>query len=112
MSMEEFVHGLRACSGEPVSWVWADDYAWLQEHDVGGVIPWVLPEGDELAHMRVDPTRALEAGLTIRPLANLVMDTMAWWHSEAVSDEVRSETRFPLTPERERELIAAWRERG
>lgn len=112
MTMEEFVYGLRACSGEPVSWVWADDHAWLAEHQLVGFVPWILPVGDEVAYMRVNPRRALEAGLTIRPLARLVLDTMAWWHSDAVPDEVRTQTRFPLTPERERELIAAWRARG
>ena len=112
MTMEEFVHGVRACTGAPVSWVWADDHGWLEAHGLTGFVPWVLPVGDELAHMRVHGSRALAAGLSHRPLARTVFDVIEWWHSDAVPSEVREGVRFPLTPEREREMITAWRSRG
>jgi hypothetical protein len=62
--------------------------------------------------MSIDSSRALGAGLTLRPLARTVFDVIDWWHSDAVPSEVREKVRFPLTPERERELIAAWRARS
>ena len=111
MSMEEFLYGIRACTGAPVSWVWIDEYDWIRENRIGGFIPWVLPRGDELGHMSVDASRALAAGLTLRPLAHLVFDVIDWWHSDALGAERRASVRFPLTPEREAELIAAWRAR-
>jgi 2'-hydroxyisoflavone reductase len=112
LSMEEFLYGVRACTGQPVSWVWADDHEWLAENRLRSAIPWVLPAGDELGHMSIDSSRALGAGLTLRPLARTVFDVIDWWHSDAVPSEVREKVRFPLTPERERELIAAWRARS
>ncbi len=111
MTMEGFLHGMRACTGEPVEFVWADDHDWLQENRLTGFIPWVLPRGDELAHMSVDGSRAREAGLTLRPLARTVFDVMDWWHSDAFGAEARETVRFRLDAETEAELIAAWRSR-
>lgn len=112
MSIEEFLYGVRACTDAPVSWVWVDDYDFLAENRLGAFVPWLLPVGEEVGHMTVDPSRALAAGLTHRPLADLVFDVLDWWESDAVPAEVREDTRFPLTPEREAEMIAAWRARG
>jgi hypothetical protein len=44
-------------------------------------------------------------------MAETVEDMLAWWHSDAVSAERRANARFVLTPEREREILAAWRNR-
>jgi 2'-hydroxyisoflavone reductase len=113
MTLEEFVHGARACTDEPVSWVWADDYEWLAERGLREFVPWVLPVGDEANYMRIDGGRAHATGLlTHRPLARTILDVMDWWHSDAMPADVRAKVRFPLTPERERELIAEWRARA
>ena len=112
LSMEGFLYGVRACTSERVSWVWVEDHAWLAENGLVAAIPWVLPDGDEVGHMSVDASRALAAGLELRPLAETVFDVIEWWHSDAVPPEVRENTRFPLTPDRERELITAWKARG
>ena len=100
-------------SGAEVVWV---DEAFLLEHEVG---PWMelplwLPESDEEArHMQTaDVSRAVAAGLTFRPLAETVRDTLAWADGAA-------DTRQPLAsgmtmdgvglgPGRERELLDAW----
>jgi 2'-hydroxyisoflavone reductase len=111
MTMEGFAHGLRACTSAPVHFVWMDDHEWLEEHQVDFLIPWILPVGDEVGHMTVSNERALAAGMTLRPLARTILDVMAWWRSDAVLDEVREGVRFPLTPEQEVELIAAWKGR-
>ena len=109
-TMEEFLYGMRACTGQPVTWVWADDHGWLRENGLTGFVPWVLPVGDELGHMSVDPARALAAGLTLRPLARTALDVIDWWSAEPPS--VRDAVRYPLDPEEERRAIAAWRARG
>lgn len=112
MTMEEFLHGIRACTANPVSWVWMDDYDWLRENRLGGLIPWLVPLGDEVGHMSINVEKALAAGMTLRPMARSVFDVMDWWHSDAVPDDVRENVRFPLTPEREVELIEKWKGRG
>ncbi|MBT8489206.1 MAG: NAD-dependent epimerase/dehydratase family protein [Gemmatimonadetes bacterium] len=112
MTMEGFLYGMRACTGTPVELVWADDPDWLQENRLTGLIPWVLPQGDELAHMSVDGSRALAAGLALRPLARTAFDVMEWWHSDVFGAEARAGVRFRLDAETEAELISAWRSRG
>lgn len=110
-TMEEFVYGMRACTGQPVTWVWLDDHEWLAAQGARALIPWILPVGDELGHMSVRNDRALAAGLALRPLARTVFDVMDWWHSDAVPEDVRSGVRFPVDPETEVEWIARWRRR-
>ena len=63
---------------------------------------------DDLGFARVDCSRAVDAGLVTRPLAETV-DAVLDEFATLVDDDPRR--RGKLTPERERELIARWRER-
>ena len=105
---------LRTCqevsgSGARLEWV---DEAFLLERGVGywSELPAVVPESE--AQMRgmenVDCRRAYAAGLTFRPLAATVGDTLAW--DATRPDDVP--LRAGLTAEREAALLTAWRERG
>jgi 2'-hydroxyisoflavone reductase len=76
-----------------------------------------MPQGDYYGSARINIELAKAAGLTFRPLATSTFDTLDWWWSDAVSDE-RRETAwqggrrsFPMTLEREAEIIAAWKAR-
>jgi 2'-hydroxyisoflavone reductase len=71
-----------------------------------------MPRGNSLGHTRINYDRAVAHGLTFRPLATTVLDTLDWWASDAVTPERRAQPRFALTPEREAEVIAAWRAAG
>lgn len=53
--------------------------------------------------MRTNIDRALAAGLTFRPLAQTISDTLAW-------DAREGTPKAGLSPEREAELLQAWRE--
>jgi 2'-hydroxyisoflavone reductase len=83
-----------------------------------GVEPWSglpiwLPEEDE-AHRfflsnKID--KALAAGLTFRPLADTIRDTLAWQSQNEVTTADKPGVPVPdqtLKPERERELLAEW----
>ena len=81
-----------------------------------GVAPWnELPlwvpstDPEHLGFARVDCSRAVATGLTTRPLAETV-DAVLDEFATLVDDDPRR--RGKLTPERERELIARWRERA
>jgi 2'-hydroxyisoflavone reductase len=76
--------------------------AFLTEHDVQDWtdLPIVLRKKFSLA----DTSAAQTAGLRTRPLAETVRDLMAW-----VAESGVPEQRPGLTPEREKELLAAWR---
>jgi 2'-hydroxyisoflavone reductase len=89
------------------TWVPAD---FLASHQVS---PWSdmpawMPAGSEGAGiMRADIRRALAGGLTFRPLAQTVRDTLAWF--DALPPERRASLRAGLAPEREAAVLDAWR---
>jgi 2'-hydroxyisoflavone reductase len=112
LTMAEFVYGARAAVAAPVSWVWVDDYDFLEANRLRYAIPWILPRGDELGSLRINHDRAVAAGLTYRPLAVTVRDTIEWWYSDAVTEERRKNARFAIPPQREAEILEAWRARG
>lgn len=81
----------------------------LLEQKVG---PWMelpiwLPTDGPRGMSTTPITRALEAGLTFRPLAETIRDTLAWEKTRP-ADLPR---RAGLKPEREAELLAAWHAR-
>jgi 2'-hydroxyisoflavone reductase len=88
---------LDACGATDVTWV---DEAFLAEHGVEGWsdLPCWIPSSEEShsCFQLVDVSRALEAGLTFRPLAQTAHDVPKWAGQAG------------LTPEREAELLAAW----
>jgi 2'-hydroxyisoflavone reductase len=110
-TIAEMVFGIRAVTSASVDWVWVDDYDFLSGVRLGAMVPWVMPRGNSLGHTRINYAKAVAAGLTHRPLADTVRDTLAWWESEAVDPARRAEPRFVLTPEREAEIIEVWRTR-
>jgi 2'-hydroxyisoflavone reductase len=63
--------------------------------------------GDELGLARTKIDRALAKGLTFRPLGETARDTLAWFKS--LPQERQSKLRAGLTPEREAEVLAAWK---
>jgi hypothetical protein len=93
-----------------VTWTWVDQ-EFLQAQEVEpwmgpGAIPLWLPrpEYDGLPAHDVQPS--LDAGLTIRPLAETTRDTLAWLEStpEAVVSGIDLD--------REKELLEAWHARA
>lgn len=110
-TIAEMVYAIRAVTDERVDWVWIDDYDFLRAHGITYMTPWIMPVGDELGHTRIDFQKAVAHGLTFRPLATTVRDTLAWWASDAVGPERRAHPKFVLTREREARIIAAWKAR-
>jgi 2'-hydroxyisoflavone reductase len=112
LTMAEFVYGARAAVSTAVSWVWVSDYDFLEAQRLRFAIPWILPRGDQVGALRINKDRAVAAGLTYRPLALTVRDTLEWWQSDAVSNERRQNARFAIPAPREAEILAAWEARG
>jgi 2'-hydroxyisoflavone reductase len=85
VTMGELLETCRAVSGSDATFTWVDD-AFLLANEVG---PWMelplwVPESDpEIASiMAADVSRAVAAGLTFRPVAQTVADTLAWAGNE------------------------------
>jgi len=102
---------LEACGvSEPV-WV---DQDFLLERGVG---PWMeVPlwvGSEEAAFLQMSVAKAVDAGLSFRPLEETARDTLAW--AREARTELVTETPYGtagLDPAREAELLEAWRRRS
>lgn len=84
----------------------------LGEHDVRpwSELPLWIPAASEYASIaNADSSRALAAGLTIRPLHDTVRDTLAWARA---AEKRPGALKAGLAPEREAELLEAARASG
>jgi 2'-hydroxyisoflavone reductase len=81
------------------------DGDWLVENGVDGQALPMWTEGGVEWSLAMDARPSETAGLTHRPLADVVRDTLAWAQEhldQATNDQ------WGLSPEREAELLASW----
>jgi 2'-hydroxyisoflavone reductase len=81
------------------------DGRWLVEQGVDGMQLPLWSEGSPEFALAMASTRAADAGLTHRPFADVVRDTLAW--AQANPDQATNPV-TGMSPERERELLVAW----
>ncbi len=107
MSMAEMLYGIRAATTAPVKFTWVPE-SFLEEHEVQpwGDLPSWMPGA---AMMYVSIERALAAGLTFRPLAVTVRDTLEWYKARPA--EERANPRAGWSRDREREVLVEWHRR-
>jgi 2'-hydroxyisoflavone reductase len=67
---------------------------------------WVIPRPDNAGFSRVGIQRALDEGLTFRPLSTTAADTLAWFRT--LPAERQANLQAGIAPDREREVLAAW----
>ncbi|MDX9851314.1 MAG: NAD-dependent epimerase/dehydratase family protein [Anaerolineaceae bacterium] len=101
LSMRQVLEACRQVAGTPAELVWMDDDFLLSQ----GVAPFTdlplwLPSFAAVMH-QVNIAKAINAGLTFRPLAKTIADTLAWDNTR-LSDAPRANG---ISPERESELI-------
>ncbi len=90
-----------------ITWV-AEDF--LQ---TAGVQPWTeiplwIPQPDMIGFARISTAQAQAAGLTFRPLATTMRDTLDWSRTRPTNGEQRA----GLHPAREIELLQMWSQQG
>jgi nucleoside-diphosphate-sugar epimerase len=81
------------------------DGDWLVDQGVDGAQLPLWSEGSPELALAMGTARAEATGLTHRPFADVVRDTLAW--AEAHLDQATN-PHLGLAPEREQELLAAW----
>jgi 2'-hydroxyisoflavone reductase len=108
--LEECVEVSR--SSARVTWV-GEQFLLENGVEPWGNLPLWLPESDEkhrhFLGMRCE--KAFAAGLTFRPLAETIRDTLAWTNAGSPGMAEGGGTTAPaqtLTPEREAEVLSAW----
>jgi 2'-hydroxyisoflavone reductase len=92
---------LEACGARDVVRVTQEFLAGQGVEGWSGLPCWIPPTDESFAAFQLVPvTRAVEAGLTFRPLAETARDVPEWTGKAG------------LTPEREAALLAAWEARA
>ncbi len=109
LTAPEFYEAARAALDAHVTFTRIDDYDFLRAHKIEEAIPWALLAGNDYGMMSVSNARAIAAGLTFRPLAATVHDTLAWWPT--VPEARRAHPHFTITPEQEQQALADWHAR-
>ena len=105
LTMGSLLERTRAAIGSDATLVWVDA-TFLQDHDLPALTYWTEPSGDYLGMMQVNGDRAVAAGFEMRSLEQTAVETLEWFNAQ---DAERQELRAGLSPERETELIAAFR---
>jgi 2'-hydroxyisoflavone reductase len=109
LTMERFVNAVRDATNSSARFTWVDDYDFLEKQQVMDATPWVILKGDLLGMTSIKFDRALATGLTFRPLADTVRDTLAWW--QTVPEARRAKPHWEIPPEKEAAVLAAWKAR-
>ena len=108
--MKELLAGCVAATPSPASltWVPAD---FLEKHEVGAWMdmPVWIPSGPDGVYGQMSNKAAVAKGLKFRPTVDTARDTLAWW--KTLPEERRAKPKAGLSPEREKEVLAAWKAR-
>jgi 2'-hydroxyisoflavone reductase len=108
MTMAEMLAGCRAVTSTPVRFTWVpESFLAEQKVRIWSDIPAWAP-GDPMMYVSV--ARAVDAGLTYRPLAVTALDTLQWDLARPAADRMKRAA--GMTRAREAELLAMWRQRA
>ncbi len=114
MTLRGFLAGSRDAIGSAARLVWADADFLRNDHKVASFsdMPLWAPLDEDAGFYQIDGSKAVAAGIAYRPLADTARGAWGWYRSHFFR-----EVSFPLgglglSPEREREILAAWYSRG
>lgn len=109
LSIAEMLYGIKAVTtaGAQFTWVPAEFLEAQKVAPWSDMPVWVPPTSDFGGFAAVDISRALAKGLTFRPLADTAASTLAFHESRPA--ERKAKLRAGITPEREAEVLAAWK---
>lgn len=111
LTMGAMLDGIQGALHTQARFEWADT-DFLKAHAVqewSDMPVWVSPKGDEAGLSSLNIQRALDKGLTFRSLADTTRATLAWF--KAQPPERQAKLRAGITPEKEKEVLAAWEAR-
>ncbi len=111
LTMGRLLDTCRQVSKSDATFVWVPT-AFLQEQKVrpwSDMPVWLPASGDEAGVGQISVKAAMARGLTHRPLADTVRDTLAF--AAAWPPERKAKLRAGIAPDREQAVLAAWKAR-
>ncbi len=111
LTIAEMLGGIRAAmvTDAYLTFVAADFLAEQKVRPWSDMPVWIPPVGETAGFMKRSIDRALKAGLTFRPLADTVRDTLEFYHQQ--TPERQAQLRAGMDPAREKEVLALWHAR-
>jgi len=108
LTISGMLDGIKSALGSDAKFTWAPtDFLEKEKVAPWSDMPvWVPPTGEDGGMGAVSIKRALDKGLTFRPLTETARDTLAWFKSQP--KERQEKLKAGITPEREAEVLAAW----
>ncbi|MFP2927513.1 SDR family oxidoreductase [Pyxidicoccus sp. 3LG] len=106
--MKDLLETCKSATGSDASFTWVDT-AFLEKQKVApwqDMPVWIPRTSEEKGLGRVSIDKALATGLTFRPTADTVRDTVAWF--KTLPPERQAKLGAGVTPEREKEVLTAW----
>jgi 2'-hydroxyisoflavone reductase len=110
-TMGGMLDGIQSAIGSKAQLIWVNSDFLTQQ----GVSPWsdmpvwAPPSGDTAGFADQSIRRALDQGLTFRPLADTARETLAWFKTQPAARQ--ASLHAGLKPEREIAVLAAWQAR-
>ncbi len=109
LGVGEMLDGIKAAEKSNATFTWVnEEFLTQRKVEAWSDMPVWTGKDSGLAKTKID--KALGKGLTFRPLADTARDTLAWFKSRP--QDRQSKMKAGLTPEREAEVLAAWKKRA
>ena len=111
LGMGEMLDGIKSGVKSDAKFTWANA-EFLEQQKVApwsDMPVWIPPQGEMGGMGRTSIAKALEKGLTFRPLEVTARDTLTWFKS--LPEDRQKQLKAGLKPEREKEVLEAWHKR-
>ncbi len=109
MTIGAMLDGIKTAIGSNATLTWVPA-AFLAQHEVRGwshLPVWMPPSADNAGFARVGIQRALDNGLTFRPLTETARATLDWYRSQPADRQVTL-LGNSIKPEKEKAVLEAW----
>jgi 2'-hydroxyisoflavone reductase len=108
LTIADMLAGIKKVTTANSQLTWVDaDFLRTQKVSPWSDMPvWVPPRPDSAGFATININRALSKGLTFRSIPDTTRATLDWFHAQPADRQAK--LRAGITPEREKEVLAAW----
>jgi 2'-hydroxyisoflavone reductase len=108
LTMGELLAGIKTVTNSESRFTWVDtDFLLSQRVSPWNEMPvWVAPRGPEQGFSMLSNKKALQKGLTFRPIPDTAKAMLEWFRKQA--PERQANLKSGITAERETQVLAAW----
>jgi 2'-hydroxyisoflavone reductase len=108
--MGRMLEVIKQTTNSDARFTWVDDKFLSSEKIIDDIPIWTSPHGPEIGYSTMKINKAVDKGLTFRPLADTTRATLDWFRKQPTSRQLNM--RAGLKPTREAEVLAAWHASG